>query len=135
MFQQQDRDRKTKVIQYINRLCSILLNRRKCFLFIVIWLGTTQIVREETHCCHIGYSFQLTARVLLYVPSHSLCYTCHGALAGTRNSSMGLPHEVRSDDPSHHERKLLPWSYILLPLLIRLLILNLYASFKIGWGM
>ena len=24
---------------------------------------------------------------------HSLCYTSHGALAGTRNSSMGLPHE------------------------------------------
>ena len=50
--------------------------------------------------CHIGYSFQLTARVLLYAPSHrqdstyhSLCYTSRGALAGTRNSSMGQPHE------------------------------------------
>ena len=39
----------------------------------------------------------LTARVLLYAPSHrqdntyhSLCYTSRGALAGTRNSSMGL---------------------------------------------
>ena len=49
---------------------------------------------------HIGYSFRLTARVLLYVPSHrqdstyhSLCYTSHGALAGTRNSSMGPPYE------------------------------------------
>ena len=44
---------------------------------------------------HIGYSFRLTARVLLYALSHrqddtyhSLCYTSHGALAGTRNSSM-----------------------------------------------
>ena len=49
---------------------------------------------------YIGYSFRLTARVLLYAPSHrqdntyhGLCYTSHGALAGTRNSSMGPPHE------------------------------------------
>ena len=47
-----------------------------------------------------NYSFRLTARVLLYAPSHrqdstyhSLCYTSRGALAGTRNSSMGPPHE------------------------------------------
>ena len=45
-------------------------------------------------------SFRLTARVLLYAPSHrqdstyhSLCYTSHGALAGTRNSSMCSCHE------------------------------------------
>ena len=43
---------------------------------------------------------QLAARVLLYAPSHrqdntyhGLCYTSRGALAGTRNSSMGPPHE------------------------------------------
>ena len=65
-----------------------------------IWLRTILIVRKETRCCHIGYSYQLAARVLLYAPSHrqdntyhSLCYTSHGALAGTRNSSMGPPHE------------------------------------------
>ena len=58
-----------------------------------------------THSTHfiygyIGYSYQLTARVLLYAPSyrqdntyHSLCYTSRGALAGTRNSSMGPAHE------------------------------------------
>ena len=47
-----------------------------------------------------GYSFRLTARVLLYALSHrqvstyhGLCYTSHGALAGTRNSSMGPLHE------------------------------------------
>ena len=46
-------------------------------------------------CHHIGYSFRLTARVLLYAPSHrqdstyhSLCYTSRGSLAGMRNSSM-----------------------------------------------
>ena len=65
-----------------------------------IWLRTTQIVRKETRCRHMGYSYRLTARVLLYAPSHrqdntyhGLCYTSRGALAGTRNSSMGPPHE------------------------------------------
>ena len=53
-------------------------------------------MRKETRCRHMGYSYRLTARVLLYAPSHrqdntyhSLCYTSRGALAGTRNSSMG----------------------------------------------
>ena len=48
----------------------------------------------------IGYSYRVTAMVLLYAPSHrqdntyhSLCYTSRGALAGTRNSSVGSPHE------------------------------------------
>ena len=57
-----------------------------------IWLRTILIVRKETRCCHIGYSYRLTARVLLYAPSHrqnntyhSLCYTIRGALAGTRS--------------------------------------------------
>ena len=41
------------------------------------------------------YSYQLTARVLLYAPSHrqdstynGLCYTSRGALGGMRNSSI-----------------------------------------------
>ena len=65
-----------------------------------IRLRTILIVRKETRCRHIDYSFRLTARVLLYAPSHrqdstyhSLCYTSRGALAGTRSSSMGPPHE------------------------------------------
>ena len=60
-----------------------------------IWLMTILIVRKETRCRHIGYSYRLAARVLLYAPSHrqdntyhGLCYTSRGALAGTRNSSM-----------------------------------------------
>ena len=59
-----------------------------------IWLRTILIVRKETRCRHIGYSYRLTAMVLLYAPSHrqdntyhGLCYTSRGALAGTRNSS------------------------------------------------
>ena len=62
-----------------------------------IWLRTILIVRKETRCRHIGYSYRLTARFFLYVPSHrqdntyhGLCYTSRGALAGTRNSSMGV---------------------------------------------
>ena len=50
----------------------------------------------------MGYTFRLAASVLLYAPSHrqdstyhGLCYTSRGALAGTRNSSMGPP---RHDD-------------------------------------
>ena len=65
-----------------------------------IWLRTILIVRKEIRCRHIGYSYRLTARVHLYAPSHrqdntyhGLCYTSRGALAGTRNSSMGPPHE------------------------------------------
>ena len=62
-----------------------------------IWLRTILIVRKETRCRHIGYSYRLTARVILYASSHrqdstyhGLCYTSRGALAGTRNSSMVL---------------------------------------------
>ena len=63
---------------------------------------TTQIVIDETCCCHIGYSFQLAARLLLYASFHrqdnsyhSLCYISHGALAGMRNSSVG--HKITAN--------------------------------------
>ena len=62
--------------------------------------------REETRCRHMGYSFRLAARVLLYASSHRqdntyhcLCYTSRGTLAGTRNSSMGPPWRI---DPTTH---------------------------------
>ena len=87
-----------------------------------IWLRTILIVRKETRCCHIGYSYQLTARVLLYAPSHrqdntyhSLCYTSRGALAGTRNSSMGPPHEGSIRRPIAPWGNALPLSYVPLP--------------------
>ena len=61
---------------------------------------TIQLVREETRCRHMGYSFRLAARVILYASSHKqdnkyhgVCYTSRRALAGARNSSMGPPHE------------------------------------------
>ena len=35
-------------------------------------------MRKETRCRHIGYSYRLTARVLLYAPSHRQDNTYHG---------------------------------------------------------
>ena len=76
-----------------------------------IWLRTIPIARKETRCRHIGYSFWLPARVLLYAPTHrqdsryhGLCYTSRGALAGTRNSSMGPSHE------GSIRRPITPWA-------------------------
>ena len=95
-------------------LCAILSGREREMFYLTthsthfiygymasaIWLRTILIVRKETQCCHIGYSYGLAARVLLYAPSqgqdntyHGLCYTSSGALSGMRNSSMGPPHE------------------------------------------
>ena len=87
-----------------------------------IWLRTILIVRKETRCHHIGYSYRLTARVLLYAPSHrqdntyyGLCYTSRGALAGTRNSSKGPPHEGSIRQPIAPWANALPLSYVPLP--------------------
>ena len=64
--------------------------------------GVRHMVKDhsDSEKRNMGYSFRLAARVLLYAPSHrqdstyhGLCYTIRGALAGTRNSSMGPPHE------------------------------------------
>ena len=86
-----------------------------------IWPKIIQIAREESHSSHMGYSFRLAARVLLYAPSHrqdstyhGLWYTSHGALAGTRKSSMGPPWRI---DPMIHRTRSehLPWSYISIP--------------------
>ena len=37
----------------------------------------TEIAREETRCRHMGYSFRVAARVLLYAPSHRQDITYH----------------------------------------------------------
>ena len=79
-----------------------------------IWLRTIPIVRKETRCRHIGYSYRLTARVLLYAPSHrqdntyhSLCYTSCGALVGTRNREMktGRGRDVETDRWTERQRE------------------------------
>ena len=83
------------------------LNKRKPNIMV----RTTQIAIEENRWRHIGYSFRLAARVLLYASSHrqdntyhGLCYTCRGALPGTRNSSMGPPHNGSIRQP------IAPWA-------------------------
>ena len=68
-----------------------------------LWLyGIGHMVKDHSDSERgtMGYSFRLTARVLLYAPSHrqgstyhGLSYTSRRALAGARNSSMGPPHE------------------------------------------
>ena len=90
-----------------------------------IWLRTILIVRKETRCHHIGYSYRLTARVLLYALSHrqdntyhGLCYISRGALARTRNSSMGPPHEGSIRRPTTPRATALPLSYVPLPAFI-----------------
>ena len=87
------------------RVSSLSQRRTQHILFTVIWRrtygkGPLRLAREETRCRHMSYSFRLTTRVLLYASSlrqdntyNGLCYTSRGALAGTRNSSMGPPHE------------------------------------------
>ena len=93
-----------------------------CYMASNIWLRTILKVRKETRCRHIGYSYRLTARVLLYAPSHrqdstyhGLCYTSRGTLAGTRNSSMGPPHEGSIRRPIAPWANALPLSYVPLP--------------------
>ena len=90
------------------------------------WLRTILIVRNETRCRHIGYSYQLTAKGLLYAPSHrqdktyhGLCYTSRGALAGTKNSSMGPPHEGSIRRPTAPWANAIPLSYVPLPPLLQ----------------
>ena len=87
-----------------------------------IWLRTILIVRKETRCRHIGYSFQLAARVLLYAPSHRQDSTYHSLVTlvvehwlERKIAQWVHPMKDRSDDPLHYERTLLPWSYISLP--------------------
>ena len=68
-----------------------------------LWLyGVGHMVKDLSDSCRqMGYSFRLAAKVLLYASSHrqdntyhDLCYTSCGALAGTRNSSMGQPSDL-----------------------------------------
>ena len=84
-----------------------------------IWLRTIPIVRKETRYRHIGYSFRLTARVLLYAQSTDRI--AHTTVFVTPVVEHWLEREIaqwvhpmkdRSDDPSHHKRTLLPQSYI-----------------------
>ena len=103
MFVDSNRTESTKGVKEGNVLFNDALNT-----FYLRLYGVGHMVKDHSDSergnplpsHHMGYSFRLTARVLLYAPSHrwdstyhGLCYTSRGALAGTRNSSMGPPHE------------------------------------------
>ena len=85
-----------------------------------MWLRTIFIVREETHCCHMGYVFRNNSK------GSFICTIPHTTAFVTPVEEHWLEREIaqwvhpmkdRSDDPLHHERTLLPWSYISLPVL------------------
>ena len=59
-----------------------------------------------------GLLFPINSKGFLYAPSHrqdstyhGLCYTSRGALAGTRNSSMGPPHEGSIRPKTNKEKR------------------------------
>ena len=88
-----------------------------------MWSRTIHIAREEMSRRHyMGYSFRLAERVLLYTPSHMQDSTYHSNVTSVAEKWLERqiaqwvhPMKDRSDDPSHHERTLLPRSYISLP--------------------
>ena len=69
-----------------------------------IWLRTILIVRKETHCRHIGYSYRLTARVLLY--AHTPAFVTPVVVHWLEREIAQWVHHMkdRSDDSSHHEQ-------------------------------
>ena len=66
-----------------------------------IWLRTILILRKETHCCHIGYSFRLTARVLLYAPSHRQDNSYHSLNGFTPRRIDLMTHHTMSERYYH----------------------------------
>ena len=88
-----------------------------------IWLRTILILRKETRCHHIGYSYRLTARVLhMHHPTDRITHTTAFVTPVVEHwlereiAQWVHPMKDRSDDPPHHERTLVPLSYI--PLLL-----------------
>ena len=71
-----------------------------------IWLRTILIVRKETRFHHIGYSYRLTAMVLLYAPSHGFVTPVVEHCLEREIAQWVHPMKDRSEDPSHHERTL-----------------------------
>ena len=70
---------------------NVLFNDALSTFYLRLYGVKDHSAREETRCRHMGYSFWVAARVLLYAWSHrhdntyhSFCYTSCGALAGTR---------------------------------------------------
>ena len=85
-----------QVLLFLIIYCNVMLCHVICLrLYGIRHMVKDHLAREETCSCHMGYFFWLASRVLLYASSHRQDNTCHGlcrgALAGTRNSSVGPP--------------------------------------------
>ena len=68
-----------------------------------IWLRTILIVRKETRCRHIGFSYRLTDRI-----THTTAFVTPVVEHWLERETAQWVHPMkdRSDDPSHHERTL-----------------------------
>ena len=78
-----------------------------------IWLRTILIVRKETRCRHIGYSYRLAARVFyMHHPTDRITHTTAFVTPVVEHwlereiAQLVHPMKDRSDDPPHHERTL-----------------------------
>ena len=63
-----------------------------------IWLRTILIVRKETGGRHIGYSYRLTARVLLYAPGN---FWRSGDVVLNRQALFAAPFCLRETSARH----------------------------------
>ena len=81
-----------------------------------IWLRTILIVRKETRCRRICYSFRLTVTPTDRI-AHTTAFVTPVVEHWLEREIAHWVHSMkdRSDEPSHHERTLLPRSYISLP--------------------
>ena len=78
-----------------------------------IWLRTILIVRKETSCRHIGYSYRL---FYMHHPTDRITHTMAFVTPVVEHwlereiAQWVHPMKDRSDDPSHHERMLYLWA-------------------------
>ena len=88
-----------QISDIIRKVGNVLFNDALNTFYLRLY-GVRHIVKDnsDSEKRNMGYSFRLDASVRLYASPHrqdsthhGLCYTSRGALAGTRNSSMGLP--------------------------------------------
>ena len=95
-----------------------------------MWLRTILIVRKETCCCHIGYSFFF----YMHHPTDRIAHTTAFVTPVVEHwlereiAQWVHPMKDRSDDPLHHERTLLPRSYISLLTNVGTYIFNYYKA-------
>ena len=81
-----------------------------------IWLRTILIVRKETGCRLIWFSF--IGFFYMTIPTDRIAHTTVFVTPVVEHwleqeiAQLVHPMKDRSDDPSHHERTLLPRSYI-----------------------